>query len=55
MPAFRSPFGDVIVEVAEGNEAAYLAAGWPLVGAVAEAAPVVDVEPKRRGRPPQSK
>jgi hypothetical protein len=36
---FRSPFGGVTVEVAEGNEAAYHTAGWPLVGAVAKTAP----------------
>ena len=41
MPTFQSPFGDATIEVAEGNEAAYHAAGWPLAGAVAKAAPAV--------------
>lgn len=36
MVAFQSPFGGVTVEVAEGHEAAYHAAGWPLVGVKAE-------------------
>jgi hypothetical protein len=39
MATFQSPFGGVTVEVAEGNEAKYLAAGWPLVGAVAKTVP----------------
>lgn len=39
MATFQSPFGDVTIEVTEGNEAAYHAAGWPLVGAVAKTAP----------------
>jgi hypothetical protein len=39
MATFQSPFGDATVEVVEGNEAAYHAAGWPLVGAVAKTAP----------------
>jgi len=32
MAVFQSPFGGVTVEVVEGNESAYRAAGWPLAG-----------------------
>jgi len=49
MAEFRSPFGDVTVDVPDSSaHASYLANGWVL--AAAEESP----EPKRRGRPPKS-
>lgn len=49
MAGFRSPFGDVTVEVPdESAHSNYLANGW--VPAGNEEQP----EPKRRGRPPKT-